>query len=100
MSGTAHLNRTISYAPSVDVSLIFQRVCLSNLGSTSPPVTVDALNSAVMIACIVISTAQCNLRQTRCFPSVPCIFIFYSPLSETFILVESMAKPLNKRNLP
>ncbi|ATF09412.1 hypothetical protein BTN50_0905 [Candidatus Enterovibrio altilux] len=37
-----------------DILFIFQRVCLSKLGRTSPSVTFNALNSAAMTLCVFI----------------------------------------------
>ncbi|ATF09497.1 hypothetical protein BTN50_0993 [Candidatus Enterovibrio altilux] len=52
---------------------LFQQV-----SSTLPSVTFDAFNAAAIIACVFISIAKCNWRQTSRFPSVPCFFIFHS----------------------
>ncbi|ATF08961.1 hypothetical protein BTN50_0431 [Candidatus Enterovibrio altilux] len=38
---------------------------MNKLNSISPSVTFDALHSAAMIAYVFISTAKCNLCQTR-----------------------------------
>lgn len=68
------INTTARY-----LSTIFRRVCLSQLGSTSPSLTFDKLNSAAMISCVFVSTAKYNFFQTRSFPSVLCFLTFHLP---------------------
>ncbi|ATF08781.1 hypothetical protein BTN50_0243 [Candidatus Enterovibrio altilux] len=61
-----------------DISLIFWRVCLSKLGSTSRAVTLNAFNSAAMISCVLTSIIKRNLRQTQRLPSILCFFTYHS----------------------
>ncbi|ATF10519.1 hypothetical protein BTN50_2111 [Candidatus Enterovibrio altilux] len=55
--------------------LLILLVCLRKLGSTLLSVTLDALNLAAMISCVLILTVKCNLRQTCRFPSVSCFVL-------------------------